>query len=145
MREPYDIIIAPVVTEKSADQMENNTYSFVVAKDANKIEIGHAVEKLWDVTVKVFGLCAMLARRSGLSWAACPGEQAWDVVLPGRKQSSSCLKATTLSFTRPDDGHQKIQADDAGNPHPLDTRQRGADAERSGKITNRIDEQLRWS
>ena len=52
MREPYDIIIAPVVTEKSADQMENNTYSFVVAPDANKIEIGHAVEKLWDVTVK---------------------------------------------------------------------------------------------
>ena len=51
MREPYDIIIAPVVTEKSADQMENNTYSFVVAPDANKIEIGHAVEKLWDVTV----------------------------------------------------------------------------------------------
>ncbi|MDG2283841.1 MAG: 50S ribosomal protein L23 [Longimicrobiales bacterium] len=52
MREPYDIIIAPVVTEKTADQMENSTYSFVVAKDANKIEIGHAVEKLWDVTVK---------------------------------------------------------------------------------------------
>ena len=52
MREPYEIIIAPVVTEKSAGQMEGSTYSFVVAKDANKIEIGHAVEKLWDVTVK---------------------------------------------------------------------------------------------
>ena len=52
MREPYEIIIAPVVTEKTAGQMEGSTYSFVVAKDANKIEIGHAVEKLWDVTVK---------------------------------------------------------------------------------------------
>ena len=52
IRDRYEIIIAPVVTEKSTDQMENNTYSFVVAKDANKIEIGHAVEKLWDVTVK---------------------------------------------------------------------------------------------
>ena len=32
MREPYEVIIAPVVTEKSTDQMENNTYSFVVAR-----------------------------------------------------------------------------------------------------------------
>ena len=53
MREAYDIIIAPVVTEKSADQMEaQNIYTFIVANDANKIEIGNAVQKLWDVTVK---------------------------------------------------------------------------------------------
>jgi large subunit ribosomal protein L23 len=53
MREPYDVIIAPVVTEKSADQMEaRNIYTFIVANDANKIEIGNAVQKLWDVTVK---------------------------------------------------------------------------------------------
>lgn len=53
MREAYDIIIAPVVTEKSADQMEaGNIYTFIVSLDANKIEIGNAVEKLWDVTVK---------------------------------------------------------------------------------------------
>jgi large subunit ribosomal protein L23 len=53
MREAYDVIIAPVVTEKSADQMEaGNVYTFIVSKDANKIEIGNAVEKLWDVTVK---------------------------------------------------------------------------------------------
>ena len=32
--------------------MENNVYTFVVAKEANKIEIGHAVEKLWDVKVE---------------------------------------------------------------------------------------------
>lgn len=53
MREAYDVIIAPVVTEKTTDQMEaGNVYTFIVSKDANKIEIGHAVEKLWDVTVK---------------------------------------------------------------------------------------------
>jgi len=52
MREAYDVIIAPVVTEKSTDQMEvDNVYTFVVADSANKIEIGNAVEKLWDVTV----------------------------------------------------------------------------------------------
>lgn len=53
MREAYDVIIAPVVTEKSTDQMDtDNVYTFIVAREANKIEIGKAVEKLWDVTVQ---------------------------------------------------------------------------------------------
>lgn len=53
MREPYEIIIAPVVTEKTADEMDaRGTYTFIVARDANKIEIGRAVERLWDVTVR---------------------------------------------------------------------------------------------
>jgi large subunit ribosomal protein L23 len=53
MREPQDVIISPVVTEKTADQMEaQSLYTFIVAENANKIEIGHAVERLWDVTVK---------------------------------------------------------------------------------------------
>ena len=38
MREAYDVIISPVVTEKSSGQMEEgNVYTFVVAKEANKI------------------------------------------------------------------------------------------------------------
>ena len=52
MREAYDVIIAPVVTEKSTDQMDANVYTFIVSDDANKIEIGRAIEKLWDVTVE---------------------------------------------------------------------------------------------
>ena len=53
MREPYEVIIAPVVTEKTADEMdERGVYTFIVAPDANKIEIGRAVERLWDVTVR---------------------------------------------------------------------------------------------
>ncbi len=53
MREAFDVIIAPVVTEKTTGQMDaGNVYTFLVSKDANKIEIKHAIEKLWDVTVK---------------------------------------------------------------------------------------------
>ena len=53
MREVYDVIYAPVITEKSSDQMESsNVYTFIVNEDANKIEIGKAIEKLWDVTVR---------------------------------------------------------------------------------------------
>ncbi len=52
MRDPREVIVEPLITEKSAQAMEENVYTFVVAKNANKIEIGQAVEKLWDVKVK---------------------------------------------------------------------------------------------
>lgn len=53
MREPRDVIISPVITEKTSEQMEAlSLYTFIVAENANKIEIGQAVERLWDVTVK---------------------------------------------------------------------------------------------
>jgi large subunit ribosomal protein L23 len=53
MREPYQVIIKPIITEKSTRQIEEgNIYTFLVAKDANKHEIGFAVEKLWDVQVQ---------------------------------------------------------------------------------------------
>ncbi|MSR21699.1 MAG: 50S ribosomal protein L23 [Gemmatimonadetes bacterium] len=53
MSDLYDVIVAPVVTEKTSHQVEvGNTYTFIVAGNANKIEIGKAVERLWDVTVK---------------------------------------------------------------------------------------------
>ncbi len=51
MREPYDVIVTPVVTEKTTEQMETSLYTFVVAPRANKHEIARAVEALWDVRV----------------------------------------------------------------------------------------------
>ena len=52
MREAYDVIVRPVVTEKTTEQVETgNVYTFIVNKDSNKHEIARAVEKLWDVTV----------------------------------------------------------------------------------------------
>jgi len=52
MREGYDVLIQPVVTEKSTGQIEEkNVYTFIVNRKANKHEIARAVEKMWDVTV----------------------------------------------------------------------------------------------
>ncbi len=51
-REAYDVIVAPVVTEKTTAQMDRSLYTFVVATKANKHEIVRAVESLWDVKVK---------------------------------------------------------------------------------------------
>ena len=48
-----DIIIAPVVTEKSAAMAENGrTYTFKVAKSANKIQIAQAIESAFNVQVE---------------------------------------------------------------------------------------------
>jgi large subunit ribosomal protein L23 len=53
MREPWDVIVRPVVTEKSTDLMDReNVYAFVVDKAANKIDIARAVEQIWDVKVE---------------------------------------------------------------------------------------------
>ena len=51
MSKAYDIIKKPVLTEKSYDAMADKKYTFYVAKDANKIEIAQAVEKLFGVNV----------------------------------------------------------------------------------------------
>ena len=50
-KDPRDVIIRPVITEHSYDAMENNVYTFEVAKDANKVEIAKAVEEIFDVKV----------------------------------------------------------------------------------------------
>jgi large subunit ribosomal protein L23 len=53
MRDPREVIIRPVVTEASAALQEDlRTYTFVVARAANKLEIRHAVEQLFDVSVE---------------------------------------------------------------------------------------------
>ena len=50
-KHPRDIIIRPVVSEKSYAAFDENVYTFVVAHDANKIEIRHAIESIFSVRV----------------------------------------------------------------------------------------------
>ena len=51
MKTAQDIIIAPVITEKSMSGIADKKYTFKVAKDANKIEIANAVEEIFKVKV----------------------------------------------------------------------------------------------
>ena len=46
-----DVILAPVVSEKSYSLLDLNSYTFVVHPEANKTEIKQAVEKIWNVRV----------------------------------------------------------------------------------------------
>jgi large subunit ribosomal protein L23 len=50
-RDPRDIIVRPVVSEKSYASFDANVYTFIVASDANKIEIRKAVESIFNVRV----------------------------------------------------------------------------------------------
>ena len=48
---PRDVILAPVVSEKSYSLIDNNAYTFMVHPEANKTEIRQAVEEIFDVVV----------------------------------------------------------------------------------------------
>ena len=48
---PEDIIVRPIVTEKSNEALQEGKYTFEVAKKATKIQIATAVEKLFNVKV----------------------------------------------------------------------------------------------
>jgi large subunit ribosomal protein L23 len=50
-RNPRDIVLRPVVSEKSYAAYDENVYTFLVAPDANKIEIKRAVEEIFGVKV----------------------------------------------------------------------------------------------
>lgn len=52
MERYYEIIKRPLITEESVDYMEQNKYTFEVAKDANKYEIKKAIEHIFGVTVE---------------------------------------------------------------------------------------------
>ena len=62
MRNPHDIIIKPVVTERSMDDMSQNKYTFVVDKKSNKTEIKSAVEKVFNVKVAKVNTMNMLGK-----------------------------------------------------------------------------------
>ena len=52
MKTPHDIIIKPVLTEKSYDHLAGKVYTFIVDKKASKTEIRQAVEQVFGVKVE---------------------------------------------------------------------------------------------
>jgi large subunit ribosomal protein L23 len=49
--DPRDVILKPVVSEKSYGLLDQGVYTFIVAPGSNKIEIRHAVEAIFGVNV----------------------------------------------------------------------------------------------
>jgi large subunit ribosomal protein L23 len=51
VKSPRDVIIRPIVSEKSYAGIEQNSYTFMVDRGANKTEIKEAVQSIWGVRV----------------------------------------------------------------------------------------------
>ena len=52
MKDPRDVILRPIVSEKSYALLDDGVYTFVVHPDANKVEIRQAVEAIFNVRVR---------------------------------------------------------------------------------------------
>ena len=78
-RDPRDIIVRPVVSEKSYASFDGGVYTFIVASDANKIEIRKAIETIFNVRVTNVNTINRKGkrkrnRRSG-TWSSRPDER----------------------------------------------------------------------
>lgn len=62
MRIPHDIVIKPIITEESMEDMAYGKYTFKVDKRANKSEIKKAVESVFDVKVEKVNTINMLGK-----------------------------------------------------------------------------------
>jgi large subunit ribosomal protein L23 len=51
VRDPRDVVLKPVVSEKSYGLLDDNVYTFVVDPGANKVEIRQAIEAIFNVQV----------------------------------------------------------------------------------------------
>ncbi len=51
MKNPYDIIVRPLITEKSTKLVETRKYTFEVMQGVNKVEVKKAVEEIFKVNV----------------------------------------------------------------------------------------------
>ena len=65
---PNDILITPVVSEKSYAEIENGKYSFRIHPDAHKTQVRQAVEELFDVKVDAVNIIQVRSKpkRRGL-------------------------------------------------------------------------------
>jgi len=62
-KEARDVLIAPVVSEKSYGLLDQNKYTFLVRKDANKTEIKIAVEQVFAVRVTAVNTLNRIGKR----------------------------------------------------------------------------------
>ena len=63
MKDARDVILAPVITEKSMEATMSKKYTFKVAKDAEKIEIAKAAEEIFGVKVQKVNTVSVRGRK----------------------------------------------------------------------------------
>ncbi|GAA1747345.1 50S ribosomal protein L23 [Rothia terrae] len=71
-KDPRDVVIAPVVSEKSYSQLDEGKYTFLVDPSSNKLEIKQAIETIFDVKVASVNTAnrAGKRKRTRFGWGA---------------------------------------------------------------------------
>lgn len=77
MASAYDIIIRPIITERSMAGSADKKYVFEVAKDAGKIEIKKAVEEIFDVKVSSVNTLNVRGRKKRMGAARMGRTRSW--------------------------------------------------------------------
>ena len=63
MKTAYDIIIKPVISERSMDDAQNRKYTFKVATDANKTQVKTALEEIFDIEIAKVNVMNVRAKK----------------------------------------------------------------------------------
>ena len=63
MKTPYDVIIKPVISEKSMDDAAMRKYTFKVAPDANKTEVKLALEEIFDIEIAKVNIMNVVGKK----------------------------------------------------------------------------------
>lgn len=66
MKNPYEIVKSPLITEKLQDQNSLGVYGFLVDRGSNKVEIKYAVEKIYGVNVSRVNIVNLPGKRKRL-------------------------------------------------------------------------------
>ncbi len=72
---PYEVVLAPVQSEKAYQGLEHNRYAFKIAPGATKVQVRKAIEQLYDVTVVSVATSTVKAKpkRRGMFKGTKPG------------------------------------------------------------------------
>lgn len=91
MKFAQDIIIRPLITEKSMDMISEKKYAFEVARDSTKPEIAHAVEELFGVKVAAVNTINMKGKPKRVRYAVGKTAQ-WKKAIVTLKADSKTIE-----------------------------------------------------
>ncbi len=88
---PHDIIVKPIITEKSMDDMAEGKYTFEVSKRATKVEIKKAVEEIFNVEVEKVNTMNVIGKikRQGMTSGRRPS---WKKAIVKLKEGSDPIE-----------------------------------------------------
>ena len=116
--DPRDIILSPVISEKSYALIEDNVYTFIVHPDSNKTQIKIAVERIFNVKVASVNTANRQGKRKRTRHRLrqAQGHQARNRDAGPRQQADRPVRSTGVARKKLRDsrhGNSQVQAHDA--------------------------------